>query len=127
MNSAEHSLPVEEPLRSKVRSELHAVTRCESFERSPQLQRLLRYLVEETLAGRGSRLKEYVIGTEVFGLGGWLLIFSFTATLVLFPSLVGTIPQVALKPMKGFLLLFWLASIAAGIVWLVRGGWHRRK
>lgn len=67
MNPAEHSLPIEEPLRTKVRSELLAITCCESFERSPQLQRFLRYLVHETLAGRGSRLKEYVIGTEVFG------------------------------------------------------------
>jgi tetratricopeptide (TPR) repeat protein len=37
------------------------------FLHSVQLQRLLRFLVEETLAGRGDRLKEYVIGVEVFG------------------------------------------------------------
>ncbi len=37
------------------------------FSRSGQLQRLLRFVVEETLAGRSERLKEYVIGVEVFG------------------------------------------------------------
>jgi len=67
MNSAERSVPSEESTPDRVRAELHAVIHSEVFERSPQLQRFLRYLVEETLAGRGERLKEYVIGTEVFG------------------------------------------------------------
>jgi serine/threonine-protein kinase len=52
---------------SDVRGALERVLNSEPFLRSPQLQRFLRYVVEETLAGRGPRLKEYVIGIEVFG------------------------------------------------------------
>ena len=36
------------------------------FERSPRMRTLLRYLVDETLAGRGDRLKGYTIGVDVF-------------------------------------------------------------
>jgi TolB-like protein/Flp pilus assembly protein TadD len=51
----------------QVQSELDRVVCSTSLEHSPQLQRFLRFIVEETLAGRGSRLKEYVVGLEVFG------------------------------------------------------------
>ena len=51
----------------RVRAELEKVANSENFQRSPQLQRFLRFVVEETLSGRADRLKEYVIGTEVFG------------------------------------------------------------
>jgi TolB-like protein/tetratricopeptide (TPR) repeat protein len=40
---------------------------AEAFQHSPQLQRLLRFLAAEALEGRGPRLKEYVLGVEVFG------------------------------------------------------------
>lgn len=52
---------------AEVRSELEKILSSSAFQRSPQLQRFLTFLVEETLAGRGDRLKEYVLGTEVFG------------------------------------------------------------
>ncbi len=39
------------------------------FSASPRQQDLLRYLVNQTLAGHASRLKGYVIGVEVFGRG----------------------------------------------------------
>ncbi len=52
---------------SQVRIELQKVQASAVFERAPQLQRFLHFLVEEELAGRGERLKEYVIGVEVFG------------------------------------------------------------
>lgn len=51
----------------EVRSELEKVVSSSSFQRSPQLQRFLRFLVEEVLSGRQDRLKEYVVATEVFG------------------------------------------------------------
>ncbi len=51
----------------EVRSALEGVLASSVLQRSPQLQRLLRYLVEETLAGHGDRLKEYVLGVEIFG------------------------------------------------------------
>src|SRR5512147_1693462 len=52
---------------AEIRDALARVLQSGVFLRSGQLQRLLRFLVEETLAGRGERLKEYVIGVEVFG------------------------------------------------------------
>lgn len=52
---------------SEIREALSRVAASGPFERSGQLQRLLRFVIEETLAGRGGRLKEYVIGVEVFG------------------------------------------------------------
>ncbi len=51
----------------EVRAELDKLLASVGLQHSPQLQRLLRFLVAETLAGRGDRLKEYVIGVEVFG------------------------------------------------------------
>lgn len=41
-----------------------STTRCQT---SPQLARLLEYLFLETAAGRGERLKQYVIGTNALG------------------------------------------------------------
>ena len=37
------------------------------FQQSHRRQRFLEYLVNETLAGRGERLKGYNIALEVFG------------------------------------------------------------
>jgi len=51
---------------SQIRSALERVVSSTAFHRSPQLQRLLSFLIEESLAGRGERLKEYVLGVEVF-------------------------------------------------------------
>lgn len=49
-----------------VRAALDAVTDSPGFSRSPRLRRFLRYIVEETLAGRGGSLKEYTIAVDVF-------------------------------------------------------------
>jgi len=51
----------------EVRSALERVLTCDGFQRSPQMQRFLRFIVEESLAGHQNRLKEYVVATEVFG------------------------------------------------------------
>lgn len=48
---------------------LGKVLACSLFSASPRQQDLLRYLVEQTLAGHAARLKGYVIGVEVFGRG----------------------------------------------------------
>jgi TolB-like protein/tetratricopeptide (TPR) repeat protein len=56
------SLPV-----SDVRSALERVAASTVFQHSPQLQRFLRFIVEKSLTGDGDKLKEYLIGTEVFG------------------------------------------------------------
>jgi hypothetical protein len=39
------------------------------FAGASRISDLLSFLVSESLAGRGARLKEYVIGVEVFGSG----------------------------------------------------------
>ena len=49
-----------------VREAASLIVASPPFSRSPQLKRFLTFLVQETLAGRDTRLKEYVIGVEVF-------------------------------------------------------------
>lgn len=55
--------PVQEDL---VRAELERLCEDPLFKDTTRMKRFLRYVVEETLAGRGDRLKGYVIGVEVF-------------------------------------------------------------
>lgn len=52
-----------------VRSQLETLLGQEQFRESPTLQRLLRYIVEETLATGGRDLKEYNLGVTVFKRG----------------------------------------------------------
>jgi len=52
-----------------VRSELEKILRTERFIRSENLSRLLRFIVEHALKGQSDSVKEYYIGTEVFGRG----------------------------------------------------------
>lgn len=49
-----------------IREQLERMLASETFAGAGRHSRLLRYLVERTLAGEGDRLKEYVLGTEVF-------------------------------------------------------------
>ena len=50
-----------------VRSELRRILNSRSFDASERNRRFLEYVVEETLAGRGARIKAYNIATIVFG------------------------------------------------------------
>jgi adenylate cyclase len=50
-----------------VRDELHRVLSSSNFTTSDRNRRFLEYVIEETLAGRGARLKAYNIATTVFG------------------------------------------------------------
>jgi serine/threonine-protein kinase len=52
---------------TEVRGQLHKILAAPALQRSPQIQRFLRFVVKEALAGNQDRLKEYVIATEVFG------------------------------------------------------------
>jgi len=52
-----------------VRGALQRVLESKHFAQAAGLSNMLRYVVEETLAGRGLELKEYNIGCEVFGRG----------------------------------------------------------
>jgi TolB-like protein len=51
---------------SSVRAQLERILASEAFANAGRLTRLLRYTVEQTLDGQGDRLKEYVLGVEVF-------------------------------------------------------------
>ncbi|MBI5282097.1 MAG: tetratricopeptide repeat protein [Candidatus Solibacter usitatus] len=52
-----------------VRAELEVILASNSFRQAERLRRMLRYTVERTLEGEGGRLKEYVLGVEVFDRG----------------------------------------------------------
>src|SRR5215510_11188397 len=49
-----------------IRQHLSLVLASSAFAPVDRLKRFLRYVVEETVAGRGDNLKEYPIGVEVF-------------------------------------------------------------
>lgn len=49
-----------------VQAELERILASKGFAGAGRLSRLLRYLVERTLAGEGDRLKEYAVGVEAF-------------------------------------------------------------
>lgn len=50
-----------------VREQLERMLRCKLFAQSPRLKRFLQFTVEQALADCGARLKEYLLGIEVFG------------------------------------------------------------
>ncbi len=52
-----------------VRAELEKILAAQTFANSGRQSRFLRFVVEETLAGRGPQLKEYLIGVEVYDRG----------------------------------------------------------
>src|SRR5260370_12056594 len=58
-----------EPSAGAVRSALDRVSSDARFAKAESLVRLLRYNVEAVLSGRADQLKEYAVGTEVFGRG----------------------------------------------------------
>jgi adenylate cyclase len=51
---------------SAIRGQLERILTSASFRRAGRMSRFLRFVVEETLQGRGPLLKEYLIGVEVF-------------------------------------------------------------
>ena len=55
------------PSEPEVRDQLERILESAQFAQAESARKLLRFVVEETLAGRGSRLKEYTLATEVFG------------------------------------------------------------
>lgn len=50
----------------EIRSQLELVLRSRAFFQSHRIRRFLRFVVEESLLGQPHRLKEYLIGLEVF-------------------------------------------------------------
>lgn len=51
----------------RVASQLNRILASKAFRQADRLKRFLTFIVEETVAGRGERLKEFVVGIEVFG------------------------------------------------------------
>jgi hypothetical protein len=49
-----------------VRVQLARIVQSRTFSNAPTLRRLLDYLVDRSLQGSADRLKEYVLGVEVF-------------------------------------------------------------
>ena len=49
-----------------IREQLERILASDLFASAGRHSRMLRYLVDRTLAGEGDQLKEYVLGTEVF-------------------------------------------------------------
>jgi Tol biopolymer transport system component len=54
---------------SAVRAQLDSILASAVFSRSPQLRRFLSFIVEQSLAGQGHRLKEAVLAHELYGKG----------------------------------------------------------
>ena len=54
------------PTADDVRHQLDRLLASTGFANAGRMSRFLRFVVEKTLAGEGERLKEYVIGIEVF-------------------------------------------------------------
>src|ERR1051325_9258908 len=62
-------MPPELPEPDSIRAALQRIVTSPQLESSPSLCRFLRFVVEETLAGRGGLIKEYSLGAEVFNRG----------------------------------------------------------
>jgi serine/threonine-protein kinase len=54
-------------IASKAVEQVGRILVSKAFRQSDRLKRFLSFIVEETVAGRGERLKEFVVGVEVFG------------------------------------------------------------
>jgi len=57
------------PPAEAIRSQLESILASPAFRSARAQGNFLRYVVEETLAGRANQIKEYSIGVEVFGRG----------------------------------------------------------
>jgi len=67
---ASSTLPAATPPPDEVLAELERLLESRWLRESHQLKRLLRHIVEETMAGRADGLKEYSLGLEVFHRSG---------------------------------------------------------
>src|SRR5688572_16307268 len=54
---------------SAVREQLQAILATRMFSRTERLRGMLRFIVEQTLDGRGQSLKEQVLACELYGKG----------------------------------------------------------
>lgn len=52
--------------QARVKDQLNRILSSKAFDQSPKMKQLLSFVVEQTLAGNGDRLKQFTIATEVF-------------------------------------------------------------
>jgi adenylate cyclase len=64
-----HASPLTAPSVADIKAALDEILASQTFRVARAQRNFLRYVVEETLAGRGDLIKEYSIGVEVFGRG----------------------------------------------------------
>src|SRR4051794_20463718 len=67
--AAESSTPelTENEAQARAEEQLNRILASRAFRQADRLKHFLTVIVRETLAGRGERLKEFVVGVEVFG------------------------------------------------------------
>ncbi len=58
---------LDKPAVERIRQQLERILASATFSKVDRLKRFVNFIVVETVAGRGDQLKEYVVGTEVFG------------------------------------------------------------
>jgi serine/threonine-protein kinase len=58
---------LDKPAVVRIRQQLERILASATFQKVDRLKRFVNFIVVETVAGRGDQLKEYVVGTEVFG------------------------------------------------------------
>src|SRR5690242_15292214 len=66
MPNSRHTQTVSSIPESEVRAELDRILASRGFATAGRISKLLRYVVEKTLAGETDQLKEYAVGIEVF-------------------------------------------------------------
>jgi TolB-like protein/Tfp pilus assembly protein PilF len=69
MTTRSMPLVVNKQTDKKVRQQLGRILASKAFRQVERLQSFLSFIVEEMIAGRGDKLKEFLIGVEVFGKG----------------------------------------------------------
>jgi TolB-like protein/Tfp pilus assembly protein PilF len=67
MSAKSTTLALGKETDDKIRQQLRRILNSKSFRQVDRLQSFLAFIVEEMLAGRGDKLKEFLVGVEVFG------------------------------------------------------------
>ncbi len=67
MTNKSTTIAVSKETDEKIREQLRRILASKAFRQVDRLQSFLGFIVEEMLAGRGDKLKEFLIGVEVFG------------------------------------------------------------
>lgn len=67
MSAKSTTLAVGKETEDNIRQQLRRILTSKSFRQVDRLQSFLAFIVEEMLGGRGDKLKEFLIGVEVFG------------------------------------------------------------